>query len=639
MDSKPTYDTLLKIRNLLSHKNKKENIMNDEFCDIIDKWYKINWCKHPIISMILYEVVKCEQIQQNHVTKILETIEKWCPADYKYLKWFWLDTAIKNGYVLLNTQNKKLARLQYTKSYLLLKPQNATSSDIEDIFADIVIVHNIFHYKLSNDIKKFIKRSKHDVTLQCIKNCLNNLELLCNMDGYKPYSNTSLIDNFLDFFAQLTNFGSGVAGYIIRKYCLMAFSCIDDDGYIDNKRSIELNMYYILINYSKHNIKITFDDIISFCTEENDEEYYYAALFKTAPEIIKALLEHFDTTEFVLTDTHVKQIFSLTNKMTTYDTNLLPVVLRIFKTFQKKYEYKFSQELFEYAFINCNYVLFDIIVHHHSFKCTPICVDYAFKYSSEKFIQYLLENKIYPTEKHIEMIFYNDKISTDIIRLFRIFGIKIPDRLKEIYTIKCKKILLDFDLSDSTNYRLFSLITYFGDNAHPYANLKEFTPMQILRQNFAFMAVEDIIEYIDNNKLTPDIYCFENTLIHGNTEMFHYSCDHYNYVPTLPIIIMCPDKYLALVALYKFYPELAKGFNIIEEPDNIKKLLINCPKLHNDDDSDDDGVFRPEKLLSKIEKLLSKIDGYELGDKYKSIKTESILNDDKKFNPIKKKHK
>jgi hypothetical protein len=150
MDIRPTYDTLLTIKNLLSQKDKKADIMNDDFCDRIVYWYTVEWSDHPIISMILYEVVKCEQIQQIYVTKILQIIEKQYnkfvirKLRYENIDWFWLDTAIKNGYVLLNTQDKKLAKMQYTKSYLLLNPKNVTS----------------------DDIKKFIKTSKHNITLR-----------------------------------------------------------------------------------------------------------------------------------------------------------------------------------------------------------------------------------------------------------------------------------------------------------------------------------------------------------------------------------------------------------------------------------------------------------------------------------------
>jgi len=660
MDKRPTYDTLLKIKELLSQKGKKADIMNDAFCDTIVNWYTVRWNDHPIISMILYEIVKCEQIQQIHVTKILQIIEKQYNKSIKYVKyenmdWIWLDTAIKNGYVLLNTQDKKLEKMNYTKSYLLLNPKNATSDDIEAIFSNIVIVHNISHYKLSDDIKKFIKTSKHDITLQCIKNCIAELEFLITISGDKPYSQMSLIENFLDFFSQLTNFSSGAAGYIIKRYCLMNYGynahnhnddSDDSDDYdsynpknkIQETKCAEFKMEHILKKYSEHNIKITFDDIVSFCNEDNDEQYCHAV-----SEIIKPLLECFDTTGFVLTDTHVKQIFSQTNNIDYCDEYRSPIVLKIFKTFQKKYEYKFSQEMFEYAFINCNYVLFDVIIQHQSLKCTPICVDYAFKHSSKKFIQYLLENKICPTEKHIEMLLYKDlsdeyNLNSDIIRLLINFGIKIPKRLKEFCTLKGGHIFTDFDFSDGINYRLLSSMHYHGKYTEPYKGLKKCTPMQLLRQNFANMDVSYMKGCISDLGLTPDIYCFENTLLHGNVEMFNYSCEHYNYVPSVPIILLCPNKILALTALYKFYPELTKGFNFAEEPDNIKQLLAKYPKVpYVDSDSDDGDSNNVNSDDDYTAKLLSAIDGYELGSKCKIVKTEPIFNDDdKESKPVKK---
>jgi hypothetical protein len=131
------------------------------------------------------------------------------------------------------------------------------------------------------------------------------------------------------------------------------------------------------------------------------------------------------------------------------------------------------------------------------------------------------------------------------------------------------------------------------------------------------------------DEILDDIFYVLKT---GNADMFHYSCEHYNYVPSVPIIMLCPDKPLAFTALYKFYPELTKGFNFVEEPDNIKQSLAKYPK---------ESIIEYDDILPDAPtKLLSEIDEYELSSKCKSVKTEPIFNDNdnnnKESKPVKK---
>jgi hypothetical protein len=182
-------------------------------------------------------------------------------------------------------------------------------------------------------------------------------------------------------------------------------------------------------------------------------------------------------------------------------------------------------------------------------------------------IKYLLEQKVCPTDANIRNICvtnYNKALT--IVNLLNLYAVPMSQRTKELISlttgIKCETFGLEPHISD----RLLSL----AGKGNLLSKKTKATPIKILRSMFSHKKLGDILQYMSAQKLTPDIYCFENAVIGQNLQVIMYVNSKYEYVPTILTIMMCGDRGFRVFLLNKFYPEMIQ-FNYLD--DNVGKTV------------------------------------------------------------------
>ena len=573
MSNQVTYVELDKIKDLV-------DLNEPTIDDLDDFWYRIirerisKLSDYSYNSLILYTITKKYLLSNNSVKHILEmlcnciTMHNSHGGIFKWrLSFYWLDAMILNGYKMTPTETVLLDKLGYVKSYLLQDFKHITVADLEMLFTASNIINDIVSDNKTkiDAIIDLVKLSGHKITNRCVLLAIKTGLGLCDqqiwdcawihrgemlhaddMQKFKPIIYT--------FFNRLFSFFE-LLNYKYRDAPTFAFERI-------------LKMVFAKkINYFCDGL----NDIILQCVIEYLESKqvpikisHICNIYDVIKFGLQYLLSKCDPLKDPITDNDIKCILS--NNVLNIDA---------IKLFQQKFDYKFSQEIFEYAFRTNNNVLLNLVCSQQTFDCTPCCVKYAFEYGNHDMIRYVLEQKITPSDKNIESLCISPNIANiqKIINMLHIYGISMSQKTKELIVLTIGQSLESFNMEPSIVDRLKYIF-----NSYPAVAIKN-KGMNKLRAMFRCDKIETIQNYIKTSKLVPDIYCFENAVIGQNLNAIMYAAREYGYIPTMPIIMKCRDFNVRVGLLNKFYPHMMI-FNYLSDQKSIVKP-VSDPKVES----------------------------------------------------------
>lgn len=592
-----TYDNLIKF---ITGPLKKE----------INKSYGLD---HPLLSLFLSTIADSNCLTTRDVTTLLQYFVKvtlgpsvklprgtatevlYDVITYYEPDYFWIDIIRLKGYKFTTAQNRLLDKIYYCATMLIVKPQAATENVIENMFNNPTIIMNILD-KHDKHIIDYLKKSKCQITDQCVLNAYHisvhklifvTMRHACY--NYLFHNSNDTIKNIFDTTAKLNqNFDLIMSFFqkmkfkftsqLLLKLSILLFSSVIIFLEITYKLEDVLHcsiFKHMTSFFRKNNVFLNPNEICTFY----DKISKFTQYLNPAHE--KCLLKCIDKTKSILTDDNVKQLFECTFTNKEYDG------LSTFLTLQNICKYKFSKEITEYAIITNNIKLFGLMLFQKTeLHCSPQCIKAAFYHGNIDVIKYMLENKISITDDDVNQLALfkgNYNILKDIVNLLVTYNVNIPQKIKELMVYNSGIYMSNLELTDSVNERLLSIIVnankdiifknVYGDN--DVSNIRN------LRAMFLADSVLAIKKFMLKHNLTPDIYCFENTLLEPNVDAFLYVNIEFGYVPSITAIMTCPSMRFRMGLLCRFYPDLYK-FNYIEEPTVQHNLYAVL------DDSDDE---------------------------------------------------
>lgn len=586
-----SYDDIDKIKELID--------LNNPTIDDLDDFCKRNICKqinnleyYSYYSLILYTITKKCLLSKNILNTILQTLAgvltyyKLAGGKFKWrLNFYWLDAMILNGYKLSSLEKIALKEIGYVKSYLLQDFKHITVTDLEMLFTASNIINDIVSDNKTkiDAIIDLVKSSGHKITNRCILLAIKTGLSLCDqqicdfawihrdvvdMQKFKPIIYT-FFNRLFNFF-ELLNY-KYTCTFTFERILKMVFEkkinffCNDLNNiilrcvieYFESKQ-MPIKACHICNNY--RTLKFGFEYLVSKCDPSKD----------------------------TFTDNDIKCL--LTKSVINFDA---------IKIFQQKFNCKFSQEIFEHSFRTNNKYLLDFVCSQQTFDCTPCCIKYAFEYRNYDMIQYLLEQKITPSDKNIESLCISTNISNivKIIKLLHIYGISMSEKTKQLIVLTIGESFDSFNMKPHIFNRLKSIY----DPLLPRSTYRIKTKgIHKLRSMFCNENIETIQYYIKINSIVPDIYCFENAVMYQNFNAIMYAVQEYGYIPTIPIIMKCQNFNVRIALLNKFYPHMMV-FNYLSNKKTNESKVKESKKVSNTTlliDSDINPVIEPTNNMS-----------------------------------------
>ncbi len=570
---------------------------------------------HPLLSSFLSIFADTNFLTTCDVTMLLQyfvkitlgpsmKLQRSVPAEIFYdvmthykPDYFWIDMMKLKGYKFTTAQNKILSKINYCPTMLIVEPQDAGNLLIENMFNNPTIITNILD-KHDKYIIDYLKKSKCQITDQCVLNayhiCVHKLifgKMIFGDHNYwhgcckdnitknilnKSNEFNSVFDSLMSFFQKIK---FKFTSQLLLKLSILLFSSVQI--FLEILLVSDVSLHFLIFKhvtsfFRKNHVFLNPNEICTFYDKISKFTQYLN------PTHEKCLLKCVDKTKSILTDDNVKQLFECTF------TNIQNNGLSTFLTLQNICKYKFSKEITEYAIITNNIKLFRLMLFQKiELSYSSQCIKAAFYHGNIDMIKYVLENKISITDDDVDQLALfkgNFGILKDIVNLLVTYNVNIPQKIKELIVYKSGFYMSNLELTDSVNERLLSIIvnankeicfkkTYGGSN------------IRNLRAMFVADSVFAIKRFMLEHNLTPDIYCFENTLLEPNINGFMYAHIEFGYVPSITAIMICPSMRFRMGLLCRFYPDLYK-FNYIEEPTIQHNLHEVLSSDYNSDDED-----------------------------------------------------
>lgn len=600
-----TYDTIALIKNTFPITSTEAETMLSNFTSIIIRGkrtvYAYVWpYKIPLYSALLELISQQYQFKKKEIVRILKNFEGTIRPDsdsqYKIcqyrLDFYWLDLQIKNfGYKVTEAQQQQLNKLKYIKSFLLLEPANITHINLEYMFTISKVIHDIVSD--NPDDKKwfidYIKKSKCVMTNICLLNSIRTFSSLYKYrhDAYQTSASPNQHEKLLQIYNSIMKF------FDLFNYKLSS----DDAGII-------LTYFHHITEYPT---KINLEILTSFLHDVKNRNAQigakqlceqYQHLYLSINDIMKLV----DFSDNVLTDEAVESLFRNRQSIPDYNKDK-HIFLPWFMQLKDLCNYKFTQRIFEYSIVHGELDLFNKIILENTFECTPKCVKHAFLRGEIIFIDYILQQKIQPTIKDIKLLCIS-KIThiqlAAIISIFDAYHISLTSEIKEILTLTTYYRFIDNNCAERLAFLKgnTTLISDYG----VYVNFSNI-PLLVLRDMFRYVdryTIDDIKKFIELHKIVPDVYCFENAILTGVTDLINFVTTEYNYIPSVPIIMKCTPWEFAVGLLYQFYPDLVK-FHYVDDTNILAQTTVIEDK-NSDTIQQNDTDSEGEKPVKKVAK-------------------------------------
>jgi hypothetical protein len=494
----------------------------------------------------------------------------------------WVTTLTNKGYIVTESQNCDLIKLGMAASLEnIIKKSTFSQQEFQTLFLLKDITIDLFEERenMFKKIKTLMK--KHDVCIDSL--CFDNA-IKCIIE-HEEYTTASL-NSLYKIFKSLQY--SGTVDNMMYVYTLLRFrNMLTPNVFVDNCN--KLNIIFGIDDM----IKLAHMIILHTGGRIWADDKNYSKMFKLC-----------NLNNSILSLEQIKTIPCVEDE--SYDHGYLNVFLKHCKL-------DLTQELFEYSFKIKNNIIFLELIKQKTkiFKCTQACMAYAIFHVDVKRVEYCLRNKIMPTEQNVLDIckhaVYNKFDTYDnniinkhakIIQMFNTFGVKLTLPMCEMLYFSNIELEGGLPIDKSKVDRLHEFMPNSDNEKHNKKSKKVVNHMATLTEKFKRNDMTDILTYIEEHKLTPNISCFENALMNCDTSVLDYVIKHYKYKPTIMAIMRIEQECVRFFMFKYFFPEhSAIDYGTIDSVNNVNEL--------NDDSSDEESIeVKPKKKVDS--KLPSK---------------------------------
>lgn len=486
-DVKQLFEDLYKENRLLTGPQVNKFIMKltkGKSRSIINNYYYSSLKDIPINYLTQKHLLTSKQ-----VSRILE-----CCKKYPEFTFDWVNNLLKLGYKLSNDEYLNLSNKGYTKIF--------------DLNMNISFANNFF----KNNYQNFD---------QC----------------YEIIKKYNLVPNDETFKYLISQSGKLVNSYLN----LHKFNEIKSLGYTVNSNTLSIIFDYyksVYYNYPLDLINDLSDILIECINNDNDiftKLYNIRNLVGTNTKSINLI---YLTTKKIIEKKKINP--TLDNfKLLLYSNNgsdNMPVE-NIYVVFFEELKYNPNENLCDAVCQIGDQNMFQYLIKKNIFKTSKNSLKCACQSRNKQIIEELINMKLIGDIDCIKSMNYIDK---DIFNLLLLSGLSIN---LELITECYKKKFIIEDLrgipyDDSMYYELYS---NFGPYEFPVYYSKMDQSIIYFRDLFKKSTVSEIKEYMKLNKLVPDQYCYDKSLISCNNQAKSWLEQEYKFKPNYLTLVLSQD--------------------------------------------------------------------------------------------------
>lgn len=566
-------DSISMIENIYK---KKEILTTKNIDQLLAKLTKgrTNSCivKNVQTTSILTKLTEKHVLNNKQIDKLIDTLLLVDKTQYDWLDWKWIYNLQNQGVEIPKSQLAKLMTIGY-------------KTDIKTLINSVMAVYD-------------------------------DLYMLCSHKTLTP----SVLDTYLTiwkFVPDTICFNTIVTIHNTNKVYISDYIKI----FVANGFKPCSETLSFLLSYSYYNIN-TFELLISkgaVLTIDHANKIYDDTFIKR---------HHHDFTNIIeftklLVDNNVLITVDLLKRDTIY-SNITHVarknaIHQLYDLFFKTLKLKPTPEICDMVCSNTDQISFEYLIDNNIFVVTSNSLRFACQHFNKHMVEKLVNMKIIPTSScllDIPVANYNDyfnKLFDSIIEILYGAGLNIDTEFLDIviskkYSFDLTKFGLEYD---TKIYYVFHKYNIEITKKSPYYT-KFNTKILDFRLLFKTASLVTIQDYIINNNIVPDMFCYDNSF--GNTKLQEWLETTYGYSPT-PL------------TLYRIE-------NNNKRMQMFSKYLTIIPK-YNESDIINIYIDSTNKQPSKIMNVIHNDCDFENMEKSSSIDTSDNISDTEQPEPVK----